>query len=135
MKRANVAPALAGNGKFALVVNRDMTMLTALQHALSGRGYKVVAARDLPTALSAITQHHFDAAIVIESLAESGDGFPLAGIIQRIFPDAVVSVVAMSVDMPNLLSAINNGVHKVIDSHSGDAEYLVGATLGQASSA
>jgi DNA-binding NtrC family response regulator len=130
LKRRDTVTVFADN-KLALVVYRDVAMLSALQHALARQGYKAVLTRDLPTALLAITQHYFDAAIVSSSLAESGDGFPLAGIIQRIFPEALVSVVSVSVDMPNLVSAINHGVRKLVDVHSGDAEYLVEVALGQ----
>jgi DNA-binding NtrC family response regulator len=119
--------------KLALVVHRDMTMLSGLQGALSRRGFTVVTARDLPTALLAITQHHFDAVLVSAHIAERGDGFPLAGIIQRIFPDARVSVISLSVDVPDLLSAINSGVHKLLDVHAGDAEFLVESALNYSS--
>jgi DNA-binding NtrC family response regulator len=115
--------------KHALVVHRDITMLSAFQNAFVRRGFTVIAARDLPTALLAITQHHFDAALISAHIAESGDGFPLAGIIQRIFPEARVSVASVSLDVPELLSAINSGVHKLIDVHSGDADFLVDSAL------
>lgn len=115
--------------KLALVVHRDMTMLSALQSAYARRGFKVVVARDLPTALLAITQHHIDAALISSDLAEPGDGFPLAGIIQRIFPEAQVCAASVRVEVPELLSAINSGVHKVIDLHSGDADFLVDSAL------
>ena len=117
--------------KLALVVHRDLAIISALQQAFSGRGYTVVVARDLPLALLALTQHHLDAALVSSHIAEQGDGFPLAGIIQRIFPEAQVSVLARSVDVAELLAAINHGVRKLVDFHSGDAEFLVGSTLGQ----
>jgi ActR/RegA family two-component response regulator len=115
--------------KLALVVHRDITLLSALQSAYARRGYKVVVARDLPTALLAITQHHIDAAMISSDLAEHGDGFPLAGIIQRIFPDAQVCVASTGVEVPELLSAINTGVRKVVDFHSGDADSLVNSAL------
>lgn len=115
--------------KVALVVHRDMTMLSALQSAFTHRGFRVIAARDLPTALLAITQHHFDVVLVSANIAEAGDGFPLAGIIQRIFPEARVCVASVSVDVPDLLCAINSGVHKLIDVHSGDADFLVASAL------
>lgn len=115
--------------KLALVVHRDIAMLSALQSAYARRGFKVVVARDLPTALLAITQHHIDAALVSSDLAEHGDGFPLAGIVQRIFPDAQVCVASIGVDVPELLSAINSGVQKVLDLHSGDADFLVDSAL------
>ncbi|MCI0347939.1 MAG: hypothetical protein L0Z53_00805 [Acidobacteriales bacterium] len=113
----------------ALVVHRDMTMLSALQGAFARRGFAVIAARDLSTALLAITQHHFNAALVNANITESGDGFPLAGIIQRIFPEAPVCVLSVSVEVPDLLSAINSGVYKLIDVHSRDADSLVGSAL------
>ena len=115
--------------KFALVVHREMTMLSALQNAFARRGFTVITARDLPTSLLAITQHHFDAALISANIAERGDGFPLAGIMQRIFPEARVCVVSISVDVPELLSAINSGVHKLVDVHSGDADSLVESAL------
>lgn len=120
-----------GDRKLALVVHREITMLSALQQAFSARGYTVVVARDLPSALLAITQHYFDAALVSANLAENGDGFPLAGIIQRIFPDAQVSVIALTTDVPELLSAINSGVHRVLDSYSGNADFLVSEALNE----
>src|SRR5262249_13600685 len=112
-----------------LVVHRDITMLSAFQNAFARRGFAVIAARDLPTALLALTQHHFDAALISADLAESGDGFPLAGIVQRIFPEARVCVASHTVDVPDLLSAINSGVHKLVDVHSGDADFLVASAL------
>ena len=115
--------------KQALVVHRDLAMLSALQQAFTTQDYTVTVARDLPTALLAITQQHFDAAVINSSLGENGDGFPLAGIIQRIFPEAKVSVLTGVVDVPELLAAINNGVRKVVDRYSGDAAYLVSSTL------
>jgi ActR/RegA family two-component response regulator len=119
--------------KLALVVHRDMTMLSALQSAYARRGFTVVVARDLPTALLAITQHHLDAAMISANLAEHGDGFPLAGIIQRIFPEAQVCVGTISVEVPELLSAINNGVQKVVDLYSADADSVVASALASRS--
>lgn len=134
MRREDTVPGFFATSKLALVVNRDVTLLTALQHALTLKGYKVLVARDLPTALLTITQHHLDAAIVASSLSENGDGFPLAGIIQRIFPHALVSVLAGDENVQTLLAAINHGVRTVVGSQSGDVEYLVRAALRQASS-
>ena len=130
MKRDQAMPVFP-QPKVALVVHRDLAMISALQQPFTDRGYTVVVARDLPVALLAVTQHHLNAALVSSHIAENGDGFPLAGIIQRIFPEAQVSVLARSVDVPELLAAINHGVRKLVDFHSGDAEFLVGSTLSQ----
>ena len=119
----------ASDHKLALVVHRDLAMLSALQQAFAARGYRVVLARDLPTALLAITRQHFDAALISSHIVESGDGFPLAGIVQRIFPEAAVSILTRSVDVPELLSAINYGVRKLVELRSGDAESLVSESL------
>ena len=58
----------------ALVVHSDMGLLSSFQSALSEKGFVTIVARDLPTALLAITHHYFDLAIVSSRLAEGGDG-------------------------------------------------------------
>jgi ActR/RegA family two-component response regulator len=99
--------------KMALVVHSDVGVLSNLQTSLSERGYTPIIARDLPTALLAITQHYFDLAIVASRLREGGDGWPLAGVLHLVFPRAFVSVLAPSEDVLTLQSAINYGVKEV----------------------
>jgi ActR/RegA family two-component response regulator len=99
--------------KMALVVHSDVGVLSNLQSSLSERGYTPIVARDLPTALLAMTQHYFDLAIVSSRLREGGDGWPLAGVLHLVFPRAFVSVLAPSEDVLTLQSAINYGVKEV----------------------
>ena len=71
-------------------------------------------ARDLPTALLAITHHYFEVAIVSSQLAEGGDGWPLAGVLHLVFPKAFVCVVSpVEPDVLTLQAAINYGVREV----------------------
>ena len=67
--------------RMALIVHSDMGVLSSLQSALSKNGFTAIIARDLPTALLAITQHYFEVAIVSAQLREGGDGWPLAGVL------------------------------------------------------
>ena len=50
--------------KMALVVHPDLTMLSKYQALLTGVEFSTVVARDIPTALLAITQHYFEVAII-----------------------------------------------------------------------
>ena len=99
--------------KTALVVHPDMDALSKFQAALSAKGFVTIVARDLPTALLAITQHHFDAALVSSQLAEEGDGWPLAGVLHLVFPRAYIGVLVPSEpDVLTLQAAINYGVRE-----------------------
>jgi DNA-binding NtrC family response regulator len=99
--------------KTALVVHPDMNALSRFQAALSAKGFVTIVARDLPTALLAITQHHFDAAIVSSQLAEEGDGWPLAGVLHLVFPGAFIGVLVPSQpDVLTLQAAINCGARE-----------------------
>lgn len=100
--------------RMALVVHSDMSALSGLQTALTQKGFTVIVARDLPTALLAITQHYFEVAIVSSQLAEGGDGWPLAGVLHLVFPKAFVCVVSpVEPDVLTLQAAINYGVREV----------------------
>ncbi len=120
--------------KMALVVHSDVGVLSNLQTSLSENGYTPIIARDLPTALLAITQHYFDLAIVSSRLREGGDGWPLAGVLHLVFPRAFVSVLAPSEDVLTLQSAINYGVKEVYK-ESSPATDVVNAILVAQSSA
>jgi ActR/RegA family two-component response regulator len=120
--------------KMALVVHSDVGVLSNLQTSLSEKGYTPIIARDLPTALLAITQYYFDLAIVSSRLREGGDGWPLAGVLHLVFPRAFVSVLAPSEDVLTLQSAINYGVKEVYK-ESSPATDVVNAILVAQSSA
>ena len=111
--------------KTALVVASDLEALTAFQAALTGKGYVVIVARDLPTALLATTQHYFDLAIVSSRLGEGGDGWPLAGVLHLVFPRAFVAVLTPGEpDVVTFQSAINNGVSEIYDQAKGPSEVV-----------
>lgn len=115
--------------RMALIVHSDMGVLSNLQSTLSENGFTAIIARDLPTALLAITHHYFDVAIVSSQLREGGDGWPLAGVLHLVFPRAFVSVLAPSNgDVLTLQSAINYGVKEVYK-ESSPAQEVVGAIL------
>ncbi len=101
------------NNKTALIVHPDVGALAKFQAALSAKGFFTIVARDLPTALLAITQHHFHAAIVFSQLSEDGDGWPLAGVLHLVFPNAFIGVIVPSQpDVITLQAAINYGVRE-----------------------
>ncbi|HEY6938302.1 MAG TPA: hypothetical protein VI424_14180 [Terriglobales bacterium] len=121
--------------KNALVVVSDLQALTAFQTALASKGYVVIVARDLPTALLAITQHYFDLAIVSSRLGEGGDGWPLAGVLHLVFPRAFIAVLTPGEpDVITFQSAINNGVSEIYDQAKGPSE-VVSNILSQAKEA
>ncbi len=118
--------------KTALVVASDLEALTAFQSALTSNGYVAILARDLPTALLAITQHYFDVAIVSSRLGEGGDGWPLAGVLHLVFPRAFIGVLTPGEpDVVTFQSAINNGVSELYDQSRRPAD-IVGAIAGGA---
>jgi DNA-binding NtrC family response regulator len=101
--------------KMALVVHPDLTMLSRYQALLTNAEFSTVVARDIPTALMAITQHYFEVAIISSQLGESGDGWPLAGVFHLVFPKSFVSVIVPGADLLNLQTAINNGVQEIFE--------------------
>ncbi|MGE5207079.1 MAG: hypothetical protein ACM3PW_15815 [Chlamydiota bacterium] len=121
--------------KTALVVASDLEALTAFQAALTSNGYVAIIARDLPTALLAITQHYFDVAIVASRLGEGGDGWPLAGVLHLVFPRAFVAVLTPGEpDVATFQAAINNGVSEIYDQTKRPSE-VVTTILSQAGAA
>ena len=121
--------------KNALVGVSDLQALTAFQTALASKGYVVIVARDLPTALLAITQHYFDLGIASSRLWEGGDGWPLAGILHLVFPRAFIAVLTPGEpDVVTFQSAINNGVSEIYDQAKGPSE-VVSNILSQANEA
>jgi ActR/RegA family two-component response regulator len=110
--------------KMALVVHPDVGVLSNLQSALSQNGFTPILARDLPTALLAMTHHYFHLAIVASQLREAGDGWPLAGVLHLVFPGAFVSVLAPSEDVLTLQAAINYGVREIYNESTPAAEVV-----------
>jgi DNA-binding NtrC family response regulator len=122
-----VAPPKS-NGKTALIVHPDMTALSALQSAFVQNGITAIVARDLPTALLAITQHYFDVAVVSSHISEEGDGWTLGGVIRLVFPKAFVLTIAPETDLLTLKNAINHGIDEVLEK-TATPEQIVGTTL------
>jgi DNA-binding NtrC family response regulator len=128
-----VTPAGAKPSKMALIVHSDLTALSGMQSALGAQGYVCVVARDLPTALMAITQHYFDLAIVSSRLGEGGDGWPLAGVVHLVFPRAFVAVLTPGEpDVLTFQAAINNGITQVYQQSNTPSE-LVKAIIADVS--
>jgi ActR/RegA family two-component response regulator len=118
----------------ALVVTPNLEALSGLQASLTSSGYVAIIARDLPTALLAITQHYFDVAIVSSRLGEGGDGWPLAGVLHLVFPRAFIAVLTPGEpDVVTFQSAINNGVSEIYDQGKRPGE-IVSAILAQSAS-
>ena len=101
--------------KTALVVNPDVGALAAFQESLGRHGFMCVVARDLPTALLAMSQHYFHVAILSSKISEPGDGWSLAGVLHRLFPSALITVLAPERSILTLQSAINNGVRELFE--------------------
>jgi ActR/RegA family two-component response regulator len=114
--------------KTALIVHADMSVLSAFQSSFVSKGYVAILARDLPTALLALTQHFVDVAVISSRLAEGGDGWPLAGVVHLIFPKAFVGVLTPETSVLTLQAAINNGVTQIFDASS-NPEHVVNASL------
>jgi len=115
--------------KTALIVHSDMSVLSAFQSSFVSKGYVAILARDLPTALLAVTQHFFDVAVISSRLAEGGDGWPLAGVVHLIFPKAFVGVLTPETSVLTLQAAINNGVTQIFDAAS-NPDHVVNTSLG-----
>jgi len=100
--------------KRALLVHSDMEILSNLQTALLREGFVAIVARDLSSALLAITQHQFQLAAVFADLGEPGAGWPLAGVLRLAFPRAFVCVLEQSeLQLAGVQSAINYGVQQI----------------------
>ena len=110
-RRTREAPR---SGKIALVVHPSLETLASFQAVLTKNEFVAIIARDLPTALLAITQHRLDVAIVSSRVQEDGDGWALAGVIHLACPEAFVCVTSPTdPDIFILQSAINNGAREV----------------------
>lgn len=119
------------HSRMALVVHPDLGILSSYQSALTEKGFVTIVARDLATALLAITQHYFEVAVVSTRLAEGGDGWPLAGVLHLVFPKAFVAVVSPEEpDVLALQAAINYGVQEIYQT-SRPAPEVVGTIVAQ----
>src|SRR3954470_12310985 len=103
------------NDKTALIVHPDMTVMSSLQSAFVKNEITAIVARDLPTALLAITQHFFDVVVVSSRISEEGDGWTLGGVLRLVFPKAFVMMIAPGTDLMSLKNAINHGVDEVFE--------------------
>jgi len=112
----------------ALIVHGDLGVMTGLQDALSNSGLSVITARDLPTALLAVTQHYFDLVLVSSRVNEEGDGWPLAGVMHMVFPNSYIAVIAPDKNVVSLQAAVNYGANQVFEFTSSPLE-IVGAIL------
>ena len=106
----------------ALLVHPNMGVLSALQNSFAARGVHSLVARDLPTALLALGQHDFSAAVVYQRMAEEGDGWALGSVVRRIFPDAHIAVICSEKDVASLQAAINNRLNQVFDEKAGSED-------------
>ena len=105
--------------RMALLVHSDQAVISNLQKALSENGFMTVVAGELPQALSAMTEHYFEIAIVSSQLLKGGDGWPLAGVLHLVFPKAFVCVVSPTEpDVLALQAAINYGVREIYQQSS-----------------
>src|SRR5207237_9129115 len=78
----------------ALLLHSDNDIISKLQVALLEKGFVTIVAGELPQALSAMTEHYFEIAIVSSQLAKGGDGWTLAGVLHLVFSRAFVCVVS-----------------------------------------
>lgn len=105
-----------GRQEYALLVHPNMAALSAMQHGFAARGIRCVVARDLPTALLALSQHLFNLVLISANISEPGDGWALGGVTRLLFPDAYIGVVSEETSVLTLQAAINNGLNRVYDS-------------------
>jgi DNA-binding NtrC family response regulator len=97
----------------ALLVHPDLKTLSDLQSELTQKGYTSVVARDLPTALMALTNHYFDIGLIAARVSEDGDGWSLSGVFHMVFPKSFIAVLGAEASVRTLQTAINNGINEV----------------------
>lgn len=101
--------------KLALVVHPDLSVLAKFQETFKEGGITTLLARDLPTALVAISQNNFEVAVISSRVVEPGDGWALGATLRRIFPAAFVVVLTNETSVPTLKEAINQGFDQLYD--------------------
>lgn len=114
----------------ALLVHPDLKVLTDLQAELSQKGHTCILARDLPTALLAMTQHYFDLGLVAARITEQGDGWSLSGVFRMVFPKSFIAVIDADNGVRTLQTAINNGINEVYETARSPQE-IVQSVLSQ----
>ena len=110
-----MTPARQSRTSLVLLVCPGLQRLSALQEAFAQAGFEVIVARDLPTALLAISQHDFGASFITARIAESGDGYVLGAVFRRVFPKAFLAVLAAEASVPELQAAINHGMDQLFE--------------------
>jgi len=101
--------------KLALVVHPELSVLSKFQETFKRGGMTTLMARDLPTALIAVSQNNFQVVVISWRIAEPGDGWALGATLRRIFPRAFVVVLANETSVPTLKEAINHGFDQLFD--------------------
>jgi DNA-binding NtrC family response regulator len=105
----------ASGKELALIVHPDMGHLSAMQNEFSSKGISCVVARDLPTALLALTQHSFTLVLIASEISEKGDGMALGGVVRMIFEYAYIAVLSDEMSVRSIQAAINNGLNHVFE--------------------
>ncbi len=101
--------------KLALVVHPNLSVLSKFQETFKQAGMTTLLARDLATALIAISQNDFEIAVISWRITEPGDGWALGATLRRIFPSAFVVVLANETSVPTLKEAINQGFDQLYE--------------------
>ena len=107
-----------------LIVHRDMHLLMQFQTQLAATGLVPIIARDLGTAMLAMTQHYFELGVFSSHVGEPGDGWALGGVFHMVFPRAYVAVLAPDTTVQTLQAAINSGVTQVFESEKAPEEVV-----------
>ncbi|MCU1283830.1 MAG: hypothetical protein JWO13_180 [Acidobacteriales bacterium] len=123
-KRSKGLPLLA------LLVNPNMAFLTQLQHALTAKGIACIVARDLATALLAVTQHEFGVAIINSRISEEGDGWALGGVMRKLSEAMYIGMTCNAKDVLAIQSTINNRLNEIFDSKV-DTEAVASAVIAK----
>jgi hypothetical protein len=114
--------------RIALVVHPDLAAVSSLQGEFLKHSIATIVARDLPTALLAMTQHYFDIAVVADTISEAGDGWALGGVLRMVFPKAFLATISPTHDVHTLKNAINNGIDEIFETNA-TFEEVVAATV------
>src|SRR5260370_9228661 len=110
-----MTPAPNPEIKLALVVHPDLSVLSKFQETFKQAGMTTLLARDLPTALVALSQNNFEVAVISWRVTESGDDWPLRATLRRTFPSAFVEVLPNEPDVPTLKESLNQAFDRPYD--------------------
>jgi len=125
-----VSAAKKAPANVALLVHPSMGVLSSMQRSFEARGVHSVVARDIPSALLALSQHDFTILVVHHRFVEDGDGWSLGAITRRLFPHAYIAVTCGEKDVLALQSAINNRLDQVFDEKAA-TDQIVDAIVGK----